>query len=164
QTVTIGLVTDDAGQATGTVASGATTDDTSPTVSGTLTAALGTGEFVQVLRDGTVVGTATVTGTGWSFSDSGLGNSTYSYTARVADTGGTQGTASSAYTITVATSAPGQTVSIVSAADDAAPGTGTLASGAPTTDPSPTLSGTLSAALSGGEYVQVLRGATVVGT
>src|SRR5690606_41162775 len=49
------------------------------------------------------------------FSDSGLGNSTYSYTARVADTGGNQGTASSAYTITVATSAPGQTVSIVSA-------------------------------------------------
>src|SRR5690606_18565363 len=62
---------------------------------------------LAVYRNGVKVGNAQVSGTSWSFADSGLADVDYSYTVRVEDTStGANGVASVAYTITVDTAAP----------------------------------------------------------
>jgi hypothetical protein len=94
-------VNDDVALYTGTIASGARTNDTAPAVSGTVSAALVAGDAVEVLRNGAPVGLATVSGTTWSFMDAGLSDATWSYTARVVDAAGNRGNAGSAYSIVV---------------------------------------------------------------
>ncbi|MBX3598442.1 MAG: FG-GAP repeat protein [Rhizobiaceae bacterium] len=159
---TVSLISDDQGTITGSIASGATTDDTSPVLSGTLTDTLPTGGALEVLRNGVVIGTATVTGTNWTYADTGLLDGTsYSYTVRVRDAAGNAGTASAAHTIIIDTSVP--TAAISSITDDVSRNTGTIASGGMTNDASPALAGTLSAALGSGDIVQVLRDGTVIG-
>ena len=100
QTTTITAITDNVG----TVANGGVTDDTSLVLSGSVSAALGAGELVRVFDGSTYLGNATVTGTTWSYADSRtlITQQTVSYTARVADAAGNQGTDSGAYTATVA--------------------------------------------------------------
>src|SRR5690606_6954841 len=113
QSATISVVTDDVTTGTGALASGATTHDDTTVLSGTPAAALGSGEYVQVLRGGTVVGTATVAGTGWSYADSGLADGqSYEYTVRVVDAAGTPGIESDGFTLSVSTVAPPQAVTI----------------------------------------------------
>src|SRR5262249_32319791 len=67
QTTTISSIVDNAGTITGTVPPGGLTDDTSPTLNGTISASLGTGDVVAIYRDSVKVGTASVTGTNWTF-------------------------------------------------------------------------------------------------
>jgi hypothetical protein len=69
-TANVTAITDNVGIVTGTVTSGATTDDTVLGVSGTLTVALATGETVRIYDNGTYLGNATVA----------LGASTWTYT------------------------------------------------------------------------------------
>ncbi len=96
-TATITQVSDDFGLDKGPVGPGGTTDDLTPTLSGTLSAPLQQGETVLVLRDGEVIGTAEVTGTGWRFTDPSAPNrSTADYTVLVQDGFGNQGTGSAA--------------------------------------------------------------------
>ncbi len=164
QAVTVTAVADDVAPNKGTVPNGGTTNDAAPLVSGTLSAGLGAGESLQVLRNGTVIGTASVSGTSWSFADSGLVNgTTYAYTARVVDSAGNQGTASSDYSITVLTAAPTKTAAVTLVTDDVAPITGTVAKGGTTNDTEPVVSGTLSATLAAGESLEVLRNGTAIG-
>ncbi|WP_255631898.1 Ig-like domain-containing protein, partial [Caballeronia sp. dw_19] len=77
---------------------GGTTWDSTPIVKGTVSAALGTGEVLEVYRDGVAVGTAIVSGTSWSFNDSGVAGGTHAYTARVQN-GSLHGLVSNSYSI-----------------------------------------------------------------
>ncbi|MDO6646717.1 Ig-like domain-containing protein, partial [Acinetobacter guillouiae] len=133
QSVIISTVTDDVAPGLGNVANGGSTNDTTPLLGGTISAGLNSGERVVILRDGAVVGTATVTGTTWTFADAGLvDGSTYIYTARVEDAAGNRGAISTNYSISVDSSAPTQTVVISNIVDDVAPQTGNVANGGTT--------------------------------
>ena len=107
-TAIIKNIDDNVAPITGSVAKGGHTNDTTPTLSGTLSEALGSGEVVAVYRDGVKVGTAAVdsTGTGWSFTDTGVTDGSHIYTVRAEDTAGNKGTESTPYGIIVDTVAP----------------------------------------------------------
>ena len=100
-------ITDNTGIIQGPVSTGDSTDDSSLEISGTLSAALITGESLRIYDGGTVLGSAVVNGTTWTYTDSRtLSNSQQvSYTARVIDLAGNQSTASTAYTATIDTTA-----------------------------------------------------------
>ena len=84
QTVAILKILDNVDPLQGNVANGATSNDTTPTLSGSISTALSAGDVVEVLRDGSVIGTASVSATTWTYQDSGLvDGQSYSYTARV---------------------------------------------------------------------------------
>lgn len=164
ETATITGILDDVGAQTGTLGGGATTDDTRPRIEGTLSDALETGESVVVYRDGAKLGTATVSGTGWSFTEaSPLADDTYVYTAQVEHSGGAKGTASPGFTITVSTPAT-ETAAITGVRDDVGGSKGLITtSGATTDDTTPRVEGTLSEALDAGEILAVFRDDVKVG-
>ena len=83
--VTIGAVVDDFGLLQGNLAAGARSDDSTPTLSGSLSAALLAGESVAVYGSGVLLGTATVSGQSWSFTTAlpASAGTTYLFTARV---------------------------------------------------------------------------------
>jgi hypothetical protein len=165
QTASFTSYTDDAGTNAGPFPSGTPTDDTTPVLNGTLSAALGAGEVVRIYDGATLVGTATVNGTAWTFAPSALANgSTHSYTAVVADAAGNQGTASPPFTLSVDTTAPTQAAALTGYTDDTGTQQGPFPSGTPTDDTTPVLNGTLSAALGAGDVVRIYEGATLVGT
>ncbi|WP_434279225.1 Ig-like domain-containing protein [Acinetobacter sp. CE-15] len=165
QTTVITTVVDDVAPQTGNVANGGTTNDVTPELQGTISAVLGSGEVVAVYRDGVKVGTATVTGTSWTYSDAGLADGVnYVYTAQVEDAAGNQGSVSNNYAISVDTTAPTQTTVITTVVDDVAPQTGNVANGGTTNDVTPELQGTISAVLGSGEVVAVYRDGVKVGT
>lgn len=163
QTAIIAAAQDDVGAKTGALASGAVTDDKAPVLQGALSAALGQGEVLAVYRDGVKVGTATVSGTNWSFADSNVTDGAHSYTTRIEDAAGNVGPTSAAFALKVDTVAPAQKVVISAAVDDAGPVTGSLASGAVTDDSSPLIKGTLSAALGADESLVVYRDGVKLG-
>lgn len=91
----------------GPVPNGGATNDTTPTLSGTISAKLAKGEVIAVYRDGIYVGNATVddhgNGKNWTFTDN-IGSSdyhSYDYTVRVEDAAGNEGPASNDYTIII---------------------------------------------------------------
>uniref|UniRef100_UPI00056854D9 Ig-like domain-containing protein n=1 Tax=Stenoxybacter acetivorans TaxID=422441 RepID=UPI00056854D9 len=107
QTVAIVNYGDDVGSKQGDFAFSVPTDDTNPTIKGSLSAALAAGEKVVVYRDGAEVGVATVTGSSWVFNDNAnLADDTYRYTAQVRDAAGNLGPISTGVTLTVDTTAP----------------------------------------------------------
>ncbi|SAL37266.1 hemolysin-type calcium-binding region [Caballeronia sordidicola] len=81
------------------LANGGTTFDANPTVNGTVSTALQTGETLVVYRDGVKVGTATVNGKSWSFQDSNVPVGNHTYTADVVS-GTSHGTVSNSYAFT----------------------------------------------------------------
>ena len=161
-TVQITGVTDNQAPVTGNVANGGATNDRTPTIVGQLSAVLGPGQTVEILRNGQPTTLqATVDGRGFTATDTLPGDGSYTYTARVVQGTGGAGTASAAYAIvvdTVNTTAAG----ITAITDNVAPGTGTIANGAQTNDTTPTLSGTVSTALASGERLEILRDGQVV--
>ena len=78
-------VVDDVPENTGRFDSGASINDSTPTVVGVLDRTLEPGQSVQIIRNGVFVGTAEVEGTNWSFTDGRLANGTYRHTARIID-------------------------------------------------------------------------------
>jgi VCBS repeat-containing protein len=117
-TITIDTIDDNQGTTTGTVASGGVTDDTTPTVKGTLGTALATGETVHIFDNGVDIGTATISvgSTAFTFNDtrtSIVDGSNLKYTAKVFDAAGNSGTASNLYTATITTTVPTITVTSV---------------------------------------------------
>ncbi|PUE06853.1 hypothetical protein B9Z51_13055 [Limnohabitans sp. T6-5] len=114
-TAAVTAINDNEGPVTGVVSNGGSTDDTSPGVSGSLSAALAAGESVRVYDNGVYVGnaTASVGSTTWTFTDlrTTLGNnSVVRYTAKVADTAFNESAASDAYSATIITSVPSITI------------------------------------------------------
>ncbi|MCG6487817.1 hypothetical protein K6U37_02480, partial [Vibrio parahaemolyticus] len=90
--VTITPVYDDQQPGNGNVKPGETTKDTTPDLRGELSKALAENEVLTVYRDGHAVGNAVVTGTAWTYADSGLANDRhYVYTARVEEKAGNTG-------------------------------------------------------------------------
>jgi hypothetical protein len=156
-TARVTAVTDDAALFTGLVPGNGLTNDASPTISGTLSASLAAGETVEVLRNGQSAGFATVSGTSWSFADSGLSNASYSYTARVVDGAGNRGVTGSSYTIRVDTAAPSYTLRDFEVEDDVRPDRGPVADGGTTNDTRPELTLRLDSVLSGGDVLRIYR-------
>ena len=159
------------GSHTGNVASGASTDASSPVISGVLSAALQGAQVVAVYDGLTLLGNATVNGTTWSFTPgTPLALGAHAFTAQVQNPVSLlQGLASNTYGVEV------NTIGGLSVVDDIGPVRGSIASGGVTDDNHPTLNGTLgSAALGLGETVMVydtvggvttqLGAALVVGT
>lgn len=103
--VVVETVVDNQAPVTGVIQHNGATDDRTPTVTGSLSAPLGAGEVIEILRNGRVVGTVEAAPGGrWSYEDSGLAVATYSYTARVVDAAGNVGPAGNTYVIRVVVS------------------------------------------------------------
>ncbi|HII4351239.1 TPA: BapA/Bap/LapF family large adhesin [Enterobacter cloacae] len=137
---TLDNVNDNApGGVTGNLTSGQTTNDSTPTISGTGQA----GSTIHIMNNGTQIGTAIVDGSGnWSFTPTApLGDGSYSLRAYATDTAGNASANSSVFAFTIDTAAPGVPV-VTSVIDDIGPVTGTLTSGNSTNDARPTFNGT----------------------
>lgn len=161
-TAQVTAIVDDAPRNTGTIASGGVTNDRTPTLNGQLSAELSAGQTVQILRNGALTTLqASVTGTRFSVTDTLTTDGTYTYSVRVVQTGGATGTASPAYSMVLDTTNT-KTAAIGTITDNVAPGTGTIANGATTNDTTPTLTGTVSAALTAGERLEIVRDGQVV--
>ena len=104
-TATITTVTDDVGTIKGTLTTGGVTDDTTLTLSGTVAGTLATGEVIAIYNGTVKLGNATVSGSTWTFTTPTLAQGLVSLTA-VAENGAVKGTASTAFTTTVDTTAP----------------------------------------------------------
>ncbi|MCW5634899.1 MAG: hypothetical protein KIT17_16310 [Rubrivivax sp.] len=145
----------------GPLATGAFASDTTPTVNGTLSAALGSGESVQVLRGGSPVGLATVNGGTWSFTEpAALAAGTYSWQARTIDGTGNATAASAAATLTIVTSMVATNLTQV--VNDAT--SVVVPPGGATNDSTPLVRGTVGSALPPGHVVRVLRNGVAIGT
>ncbi|PZU97827.1 MAG: hypothetical protein DCF24_11785 [Cyanobium sp.] len=109
-TAAISAVTDNVGIITGTVAAGGRTNDLTPTITGSLSAALVSGETLRIFNGTTLLGSATVNNTTktWTYTPTlpASAGVTYSITARVADAAGNLGVASAARTFVLDTTAP----------------------------------------------------------
>jgi hypothetical protein len=167
-TAAITAVNDDVGLIQGNLADGAVSDDTTPTISGTISAALATGDTLRVYNDDTFLGLASVDNATltWAFTPSALAataGTSYTITARVADAAGNLGTASTSFSFSLDTSAPAVTAAITAVDDNVGLIQGNLASWAYSDDTTPTISGTISAALATGDSLRISNGATFLG-
>jgi hypothetical protein len=168
-TATITAVNDNVGVIKGNLADGASTDDTTPTISGSISAALASGETLRIFNGDTLLGSASVNNTAktWSFTPttalSNINGSSYAITARVSDAAGNLGIASASFSFSIDTSAPAVTAEITTVNDNVGLIQGNLAASAFTDDTTPTISGSISAALASGESLRISKGATFLG-
>ena len=141
-------VTDDVAPNVGTVASGGTSNDPTPLLTGT-----GPSNTTIVIYDGgTVLGSTVSNGSGaWTFTPAALSSDgLHSFTAVAVDPAGNASAASGAYAVTLDRAPPTATITVTTLSVD----TGTVGDWS-TQDNSPTISGALSTALGTGEQVQV---------
>lgn len=118
---------------------GKTTNDTTPTLTGTAQA----GSQIAIYLDGGVTPVSTVTADGsgnWSYTPAALGEGLHTFEVTATLNGQTSGR-SPAASVTVDLTAPG-TPTIGAVIDDVGPGTGPLTGGQTTNDNQPTLTGT----------------------
>ncbi|BET41992.1 Ig-like domain-containing protein [Atlantibacter hermannii] len=116
------------------LADGASTQDTTPTVSGEAEA----GSIVVIYDNGEAIGTVTADENGnWSFTpETALDDGEHAFTVNVTDPAGNTSPATSAGTITIDTTAPAAASEITLSGDDQS-----LSDGASTQDNTPTVSG-----------------------
>ena len=162
KTGTVTAITDNVGTIQGPIAEGAFSNDTTPTLSGSLSAALAAGESLSIFRNGSLAGYARVSGTSWSFTPSSAiaASGLQSFSAAVVDRAGNVGALSPSRSFVLDTSAPTQAVSISAVIDDTDPQPGSVAAGGHTNDTTPTLSGLLSAPLAAGESLWIYNGSS----
>ncbi len=153
--VSVGHAVDDQGSKQGNLASGAVTDDTTPTLVGTATA----GAIVTVTENSTVVGSTTADANGnWSLTLPAQAEGAHKYTATAVNAAGTKGEASLSLTIdTTAPNAP----AIGKATDDVGSVQGPLTSGSATDDTTPTLTGS---GATPGDVIKVYDNASPIGS
>lgn len=102
ETAAVTGIYDNAGSSVGWLTRGATTDDMTPTIAGSVSGTLEDGESVVVYRNGMWAGTADISGTGWTFTEAtNLLAGSYVYTARVEHSSGVSGASSDGFGITV---------------------------------------------------------------
>lgn len=131
---------DNVGTVTGNIPTGTTTNDTTPTLSGTAEA----NSSVAIFEGSTQIGTATANGQGdWTFTPvTPLGEGTHTFTVVATDPQGNVSTSSNSYTVIVDLTPPAVPV-LSSVNDNVAGGTvGNLTAGQVTNDATPTLTGT----------------------
>ena len=168
-TAAITAVADNFGIFQGFIDSSGVTDDTTPTFSGLISAALVSGEALYLFNGDTRLGQAVVNNTAktWSCTLStplpNTEGANYTITARVGDLAGNLGSASSSRSFLLDTSAPAITASITGVEDNFGPLTGFLPQAGFTDDTSPTFSGTLSSPLSAGDTLRIYSGTTWLG-
>jgi len=97
-TANLTTVTDNVGASTGALTSGATTDDTTLDMAGTCES----GSAVKVYNGSTLLGSATVSGTGWTYTASVLSGATYQLNVKETDAAGNESSATSSFAVTVA--------------------------------------------------------------
>jgi large repetitive protein len=148
---------DNVGAVTGTIAANSTTDDSTPTLTGSGNA----GDTIRVYDGATLIGSVTVQTNGtWSLTTPTLVDGPHSLTTTATDpAGNTSGTPSAALAFTVDTVTVGSP-NIVKAIDNTPAQTGDLATGAATNDLTPELVGTGKA----GQTITVYEGSTAVGS
>lgn len=146
-TLTIDSITVDSGSSN----SDFITNDTALAVQGTLGAALGAGELMQISLDsGTTWIDLNVSGTAWTYVDSRtLVDGTYDYAVRLVDGLGNVGSTASQL-VTIDTIAPASTIAITGISDDSG-----LYADFVTNDTSLTINGTLSSPLRADEVAQI---------
>ncbi|RTN91495.1 BapA/Bap/LapF family large adhesin [Enterobacter bugandensis] len=138
QVPVITAIVDDVDPVIGDV-KGKTTNDTTPTLTGTAEA----GSVITIYQDGSTTPLTTVTADGsgnWSYTPAALGEGLHTFEVTATLNGATSGR-SPAASVTVDLTAPG-TPTIGSVIDDVGPVTGPLTSGQTTNDSQPTLTGT----------------------
>ena len=148
---------DNVGLVQGNVANGGTTNDTTPTLSGTAEA----NSTVSLYDGTTLVTTVTADGSGnWSYTPAPLSDgSNHSYTVTATDAAGNVSAASAAYALHIDTTPP-PIPAISGAYDNVDPVQGNVANGGYTNDTTPTLSGTAEA----NSTVRLYDGTTLVTT
>ena len=170
QTATIASVIDNTDPLQGPVAAGGRTNDTTPTLGGSLSAPLGEGESLKLYKGTAFLLDAVVDNTAltWSATPSLTADGTYTITARVVDAAGNQGPASASRSLILDTTAPSQTIAITNISDNIGTIQGSVADGAITNDTTPTLSGTFGGATAGaalvvGETLRISRNGVIAG-
>jgi hypothetical protein len=151
------VITDDQGAQTGTVTGGQSTDDATPTFSGS---GATPGDVITVLDNGVPVASAVVQADGsWSVTPTQpLRDGPHSITLTATDAAGNESQPSTPVAITVNTSAAG--VQVYHAIDDAGSVTGEVADGGRTNDTPPPLVGRAEA----GAVVTITEGGTTLGS
>ncbi|MBK0098620.1 Ig-like domain repeat protein [Erwinia sp. S63] len=151
------VVTDDVGSSTGPLTSGATTDDSTPTLSGTAEA----GSVVKVYDGTTLLGSAAVGSNGsWTFTPaSPLTNGQHNLTTTVTDAAGNVSPASPAFTVNIDAGVPA-TNDLIVVSDDSGSTIVQLTDNSSTHDTTPVLSGLAGA----GDLITIFNGTTVLGT
>ena len=150
------VVSDNVGSSQGPLLNGQTTDDNTPTLTGTAEA----GAVVKVYDGSVLLGSITVGADGrWSFTTPALNNGSHTLSVTVTDAAGNVSPATSGFVINVAAGiAP--TSSTLEITDDSSPALRTLPDGSSTRDTTPTLSGLAGA----NELVTLYNGTTVLGS
>ncbi|WP_426919928.1 Ig-like domain-containing protein, partial [Ralstonia pseudosolanacearum] len=141
-TPVITTVTDNVAPVTGAVTAGGSTNDATPTLTGTAEAH----NMISIFDGATLIGATVADASGnWTFTPiQPLADGNHSLTATATDPAGNVGTASSAFTLTVDTAAPAAPV-ISTVTDNVAPVTGAITAGGSTNDAMPVLTGTAEA-------------------
>ena len=101
--------TDDVGTVTGALTSGDTTDDTALVLSGTNES----GSSVKVYNGSTELGSATVSGTSWSYSATVANGTTYQFNVKETDLAGNTSNATTNFAVTGDTTAPTVSLSLI---------------------------------------------------
>jgi hypothetical protein len=148
------------------IAAGSTSSDPAPSVRGTLSAALGTGEVVRVFRNGSFVGNGAVTSLTWLYDEpASLASGTYTYRAQVFDAAGNPGPNVQPNGQSITLNLAVRTARVLGATNNSVAPTGAIGSGAATRDTTPLLNGDVNQTLSVGQTVVVLRdGVAMAGT
>lgn len=149
---------DNVGTVTGNVPTGGTTNDSTPTLSGTAEA----NSSVAIFEGSTQIGTATANASGnWSFTPTTpLGEGSHTFTVIATDPQGNVSTSSNSYNVIVDLTPPAVPV-LSTVADDVQGGVvGNLTAGQLTNDANPTFTGTGVT----GSTVHILNNGTEIGT
>ncbi|MCE0489776.1 Ig-like domain-containing protein [Pantoea sp. Mb-10] len=150
------VVSDDVGAATGPLASGDTTDDSTPTLSGTAEA----NGIVRIYDGSTLLGSTAADAQGnWSFTPPALSNGAHALSVTVTDAAGNISAPTSPFDLTVAAGVP-PTTSSLQVTDDSGSTLNVLPAGGSTQDTTPVLSGVAAA----GVLVTLYNGTTVLGS
>ncbi|AZE73546.1 T1SS secreted agglutinin RTX [Pseudomonas synxantha] len=156
--ISITSVEDNAGTNMGLLTSGQTTDDTTPTLSGSATP----GGTVSIYDGTTLLGTvmADATTGQWTFTTPVLSTGSHDLTATVTTAAGGESAPTAVFETIIDTTAPGVPV-IDDVDDNVGASQGTITDGGSTDDTTPTLSGD---GLQAGDTVKIYDGSVLLGT
>lgn len=159
QTPTAGalpIVSDNVGATVGDLASGAQSDDNTPTLRGTVEGLA----WVNIYDGSKLLATVQANASGaWSYTTSALSDGVHRFSTTVSDSAGNVSDPSPVFTLNIDTTAP-VAASNITVSDNVSPVTGLIANGGATNDNTPTLNGMAEA----NSTVTIYNGQTVLGT